>query len=194
MVGVAGLMFATLFAYIAGAPFILQGRYGLSPQAFGVAFSANAVGLILMTQLNPVLVGRFGPVRVMSVSVLIAVTGAGALLVTTTTGFGGLAGFLLPLAVIVSAAGLSMPNAPAIALSRHGEMAGAAAAVLGAGQFMIGGGISPLVGALDDGNGIAMAAIIVGTTGLAATLFWSARRRLLAESGRADQDQGVAHA
>ena len=54
-----------------------------------------------MTQLNPVLVGRFGPVRVMSVSVLIAVAGAGALLVTTITGFGGLAGFLVPLAVIV---------------------------------------------------------------------------------------------
>ena len=130
----------------------------------------------------------------MSVSVLIALTGAGALLVTTITGFGGLAGFLVPLAVIVSAAGLAMPNAPAIALSRHGEMAGAAAAVLGAGQFMIGGGISPLVGALDDGNGIAMAAIILGTTGLAATLFWSARRRLLAESGTVHQDQALAHA
>ncbi len=194
MVGVAGLMFATLFAYVAGAPFILQGGYGLSPQAFGIAFSANAVGLILMTQLNPVLVGRFGPVRVMSVSVLLAVAGAGTLLATTITGIGGLAGFLLPLALIVSAAGLSMPNAPAIALSRHGEMAGAAAAVLGAGQFMIGGGISPLVGALDSGNGIAMAAIMVGTTGLAATLFWSARQRLLADSATVDQDLALAHA
>ena len=44
MVLVAGLMFATLFAYISGAPFILQGLYGLSPQQFGLAFSANAVG------------------------------------------------------------------------------------------------------------------------------------------------------
>ena len=53
MVLVAGLMFATLFAYIAGAPFILQGLYGLTPQQFGLAFSANAVGMIAMTQLNP---------------------------------------------------------------------------------------------------------------------------------------------
>jgi len=44
MVAVAGLMFATLFAYVAGAPFLLQERYGLSPQTFGLAFSANAVG------------------------------------------------------------------------------------------------------------------------------------------------------
>jgi MFS transporter, DHA1 family, multidrug resistance protein len=179
MVGVAGLMFATLFAYVAGAPFLLQERYGLSPQTFGLAFSANAVGLILMTQLNPVLVGRFGPVRVISVGVLAALTGAVALLITALTNFGGLLGFMLPLFFVVSAAGLSFPNAPAIALSRHGDIAGTAAAVLGAVQFMIGGSIAPLVGALDDGTPLPLATIIVCTTGLAAGLFWSARRRML---------------
>jgi DHA1 family bicyclomycin/chloramphenicol resistance-like MFS transporter len=183
MVAVAGLMFATLFAYVAGAPFLLQERFGLSPQGFGVAFSTNAVGLILMTQLNPVLVGRFGPVRVLSVAVLAGLTGAGALLVTALTDFGGLLGFMVPLFFVVSAAGLSFPNAPAIALSRHGDIAGTAAAVLGAAQFMIGGAIAPLVGALDDGTPRPLAAIIVGTTGLAAALFWSARRRMLDSDG-----------
>jgi DHA1 family bicyclomycin/chloramphenicol resistance-like MFS transporter len=179
MVAVAGLMFATLFAYVAGAPFLLQGRYGLSPQVFGLAFSANAVGLILMTQLNPLLVGRFGPVRVISVAVLASLAGAIALLITALTEFGGLLGFMLPLFFVVSAAGLSFPNAPAIALSRHGDIAGTAAAVLGAVQFMIGGSIAPLVGALDDGTAIPLASIIVCTTGLAAGLFWSVRRRML---------------
>ena len=194
MVAVAGLAFATLFAYIAGGPFILQGRFGLSPQEFGIAFSANAAGMILMTQLNPVLVGRFGPVRVMSVAVLIALSGGIALLVANLTGFGGLAGFLVPIAVILSAAGLTVPNAPAIALSRHGEVAGTAAALLGAAQFLVAGSIAPLVGALDDGSGVPMAAIMVSTTGLAATLFWFARRRLLAESATVDPDPSLAHA
>jgi MFS transporter, DHA1 family, multidrug resistance protein len=179
MVAVAGLMFATVFAYIAGAPFLLQDRYGLSPQAFGLAFSTNAVGMILMTQLNPVLVGRFGPVRVLSVAVLAALAGAVALLVTALADFGGLLGFMLPLFFVMSAAGLSFPNAPAIALSRHGDVAGTAAAVLGAAQFMIGGSLAPLVGALEDGTALPLAAIIVGTTGLASGLFWSARRRML---------------
>ena len=194
MVAVAGLAFATLFAYIAGGPFILQGHFGLSPQEFGIAFSANAAGMILMTQLNPVLVGRFGPVRVMSVAVLIALSGGIALLVANMTGFGGLAGFLVPIAVILSAAGLTVPNAPAIALSRHGEVAGTAAALLGAAQFLIAGSIAPLVGALDDGSGVPMAAVMVSTTGVAATLFWFARRRLLAESAAADQNPSLAHA
>src|SRR5215210_998944 len=179
MVAVAGLMFATVFAYVAGAPFLLQGRFGLSPQAFGLAFSANAIGMILMTQLNPILVGRFGPIRVLSVAVLVAVTGAVGLLITALADVGDLLGFMLPMFFVMAAAGICNPNAPAIALSRHGDVAGSAAAVLGAVQFAIGGSIAPLVGALQDGTAMPLAAIIVGTTGLASGLFWSARRRML---------------
>lgn len=194
MVAVAGLSFATVFAYVAGAPFILQGRYGLSPQEFGIAFSANAVGMIVMTQLNPALVGRFGPARVMSVALLVSTGGAVALLATAATGFGGMFGFLVPLGVILAAAGLCFPNAPAIALSRHGEVAGTAAALLGAAQFLVAGSIAPLVGALDDGSGVPMAALIVGTTAVAATLFWTSRRHLIAESGTVGQDPRLAPA
>ena len=178
MVLVAGLMFATLFAYISGAPFVLQDLYGMTAQQFGLAFSANAVGLILMTQLNPVLVKYYSPVTVLTVGVLVAVGGAVTLLVLMVLGVGGWLAFMAPLAVIVSAAGLSFPNAPAIALNRHGESAGTAAALLGAAQFMIGGAIAPLVGALDNGTPVPMAAIMVGTTGLAAVLLLSARRAL----------------
>jgi MFS transporter, DHA1 family, multidrug resistance protein len=180
MVAVAGLMFASVFAYVAGAPFLLQGRFGLSPQAFGVVFSSNAVGMILMTQLNPVLVARFGPIRVLSAGLLAALTGAVALLVTALTDVGGLLGFMVPLFVLISSAGVCFPNAPAIALSRHGDTAGTAAAVLGAAQFMIGGSLAPLVGALADGTAVPLAAIMVGTAGLASGLFWSARRQMLA--------------
>ena len=55
------MMFATLFAYVAGAPFILQAS-SASPQQFGLAFGANAVGLILMTQVTPSW-STAGPVR-----------------------------------------------------------------------------------------------------------------------------------
>ena len=81
MVLVAGLMFATLFAYISGAPFVLQDLYGMTPQQFGLAFSANAVGMIAMTQINPWLVKRYSPVSVLTFGVLLAVAGAIALLV-----------------------------------------------------------------------------------------------------------------
>ena len=178
MVLVAGLMFATVFGYIAGAPFILQGMFGLSAQQFGVAFSANAVGMIAMTQLNPVLVRRYGPIHVVSVAVVIALGSALVLLANALTGSGGLAGFMVPLAFMLAAAGLIMPNTPAIALNRHGDAAGTAAAVLGAAQFAVGGSVAPLVGVLGNGTAVPMAAILVATAGLATALFWSVRRSL----------------
>jgi len=178
MVGVSSLMFATLFTYIAGAPFLLQEIFGLSPQQFGLAFSSTAVGLILMTQLNPILLRRYSPVRVLTAGVVVAFLSALTLLATAVTGFGGLLGIMIPLWFVFSCAGLSFPNAPAIALSRHGEEAGTAAALLGATQFVIGGAVAPVVGVLANGTAIPMAAIVVATTGVAATLIVSARRRL----------------
>jgi DHA1 family bicyclomycin/chloramphenicol resistance-like MFS transporter len=135
--------------------------------------------MIAMTQLNPVLVRRFGPIRVVSVAVVIALVGALVLLINASTGSGGLVGFLAPMALILAAAGLVMPNSPAIALNRHGDAAGTAAALLGASQFAVGGSVAPLVGALDDGTVVPMAAILVAATGLATALFWSARRALI---------------
>ena len=178
MVLVAGLMFATLFAYISGAPFVLQDLYGMTPQQFGLAFSANAVGMIAMTQINPWLVKRYSPVSVLCFGVLLAVAGAVTLLVLMLLGVDGWFAFMAPLFFVISAAGLSFPNAPAIALNRHGESAGTAAALLGASQFMIGGAIAPLVGVFANGTPVPMAAIMVGTTGLAAVLLLSARKAL----------------
>lgn len=182
MVLVAGLMFATLFAYVAGSPFIMQELYGLSPQQFGLAFSSNAVGLIVLTQVNPLLVRRFGPVRVLMTAVAISTAAAVALLVVASTSAGGLAGLMVALFFVIAPAGLAFPNAPAIALNRHGEAAGTAAAMLGASQFLVGGFVAPLVGALADGTAVPMAAIMVGTTGLSLVLMLAVRRGLSAVS------------
>lgn len=178
MVGVGGLMFATIFAYVSGSPFILQHLYGLSPQQFGLAFGTIACGLILMSQLNPMLVGRFGPTKVLRAAAIIASAASAALVVVSVTSFGGLVGFMIPLWIAISAAGLAFPNAPAIALQRHGKAAGTAAALLGSAQFLIGGGIAPLVGVLDDGTARPMAVIMLVTTTAAALLMVLARREL----------------
>ena len=56
------------------------------------------------------------------------------------------AGFVLPVWAILAAMGLVIPNAPAVALSRHPDAAGTAAALLGAAQFGLGAAVAPLVG------------------------------------------------
>jgi DHA1 family bicyclomycin/chloramphenicol resistance-like MFS transporter len=174
---VAGLMFATLFAYVSGSPFVLQGLYGLDEQRYAVVFGLNAVGLIVATQLNPVLLRWASPRQVLTWAVATAAVAAAGLVVATATGEGGLAGVLAPLAVVVAACGLAFPNTPALALSRHGEAAGTAAALLGAVQFALGGAAAPLVGVLGTASAVPMAAVMLTATGTALALLGFVVRR-----------------
>ncbi|MFB9544480.1 multidrug effflux MFS transporter [Micromonospora sagamiensis] len=161
LVLVAGLAMAALFAYVAGSSFVLQDQYGLDEQEFGLAFGAGAVGLILATQLNVRLLRRYTPQRILLVSLGAGTVAALGLLVFAATGLGGLPALLATLWVVLAAAGLAMPNAPALALSRHGEAAGTASALLGAVQFGVGAVAAPLVGVLGTGA-VAMALVVAG--------------------------------
>jgi DHA1 family bicyclomycin/chloramphenicol resistance-like MFS transporter len=84
-----------------------------------------------------------------------------ALLLFAATGTGGLLGVLAPLWLVLTAVGLARPNAPALALSRYGDTAGTAAALLGAVQFGVGALAAPLVGLLGVGA-VAMALVVAG--------------------------------
>src|ERR687885_25665 len=94
-----------------------------------------------------------------------AVAGA-VLLVLAVTGTGGLPGVVVPLWAMLFASGLALPNAPALALSRHGESAGSAAALLGAVQFGVGAAVSPVVGLLGN-DAAAMGTVILAALVLA---------------------------
>ena len=83
------------------------------------------------------------------------------LLAAALTGVGGLVGVLIPMWAVLFAVGLALPNAPALALSRHGEAAGTAAALLGAVQFGVGALVSPVVGLLGT-DAVAMGTVVAG--------------------------------
>src|SRR4051812_29758168 len=175
LVGVAALAMSGLFAYIAGAPFVLQGRHGLGQQAFALVFGAGAVALIGATQFNVVLLRWFTPQSITlwalvgsSVSCVVFLGLAGA-------GVGGLPAFVLPIWAILAAMGFVIPNAPAVALTRHPDAAGTAAALLGAAQVGLGAVVAPLGGALgNDERGLAA----VMTTGPVGALLGAPPPRL----------------
>ncbi|MGU3497326.1 multidrug effflux MFS transporter [Mycobacterium sp. C31M] len=163
LVLVAGLGMAGLFGYIAAAPFVLQGDYGLNQQAFALVFAAGAIILIGSTQSNVVLLRRFAPQRIMIVALAVSVVAGAVFVVLALTGVGGLAGFLVPVLVLLGGMGLVLPNAPAVALSRHSEAAGTAAAMLGAAQFGIGAAVAPLVGVLGNSEFALALVMLVGS-------------------------------
>jgi DHA1 family bicyclomycin/chloramphenicol resistance-like MFS transporter len=161
LVLVAGLAMAGLFGYVAGSSFVFQEQFGLDQQQFGLLFGAGAFWLIAATQLNAYLLRRFEPRQLLLSSVLAGALAGLVLLGLALTGIGGLVGVLVPLWAVLFTVGLALPNAPALALGRHGEAAGTAAALLGAVQFGVGAVISPMVGVLGN-DAVAMGAVVSG--------------------------------
>ena len=169
LVLLAGLMFSALFAYVAGSSFVLQEYYGLDEQQFGILFGVNAVGLIIATQVNPFLLRRWEPQHILTAGVALGMLATSGLLVAALTE-APLALVLLPLWFVMFAVGLSFPNTPALALSRHGEAAGSAAALLGAIQFGMASIITPLTGLVSTGNAVGMAIVMTGALWLGAVV------------------------
>lgn len=172
LVLVAALSMAGLFGYIAAAPFVLQGDYGLNQQSFALVFAAGAIILIGATQSNVVLLRRFSPQAIMLVALIVSVVAAIVFVVLAVTGVAGLAGFLAPVLVILGGMGLVLPNAPAVALSRHHDASGTAAALLGAAQFGLGAVTAPVVGMLGNNEfALALVMLVGSAIALAAMVF-----------------------
>ena len=177
LVLIGGLMMSAMFAYVSGSSFVLQDGYGLDEVAFGLVFGLNAAGLTVASQLNPLMIRKLGVLNVLSGAMLVGLLAAATLVLVGLTGAGGLVGVLLPLAVVVASVGLSLPNTPALALTRHGEAAGTAAAMLGAVQFGVGALVAPLVGLFGSTTAVPMGAVMVGVTALASLLMFGVVRR-----------------
>jgi DHA1 family bicyclomycin/chloramphenicol resistance-like MFS transporter len=166
LVLVAGLTMAGLFSYVSGSAFVYQGEFGLDEQQFGLLFGAGAFWLIAATQANPLLLRRFSPQQLLVAGTVAGAAGGAALVLRTGTGTGGLPAVVVSLWVVLFACGLALPNAPALALSRHGEAAGTAAALLGAVQFGVGAVVSPVVGLLGN-DAVAIGLVVVTALTLA---------------------------
>ncbi len=137
--------FSTMFAYVSASPYILQEHYGFTPVQYSVIFAVNTTGMFLTALLNARVVRRFGPLNLARLgnSVLLA---AVAFLLIAALLDASRWSILAGLFVVVASMGVNMANNSALAISRAREVTGSASAFMGAGQFIMAGLLSPLVG------------------------------------------------
>jgi DHA1 family bicyclomycin/chloramphenicol resistance-like MFS transporter len=169
-----GFAFAALFAYISASPFVIQEIYGASPQTFSLLFGINSVGLVAVGQINgKLLVGRVSMDKVLGAGLAVVVVAATALLLMATGTFGavGLVPVAAALFVLMSAMGVTLPNAQTLALMRTRHSAGSASALLGTSSFLIGAVASPLVGIAGEHTAVPMAVVQLVAALVAAACF-----------------------
>ena len=171
----SGLMMAAMFAYIAGSPFVLQTIHGLSEQAYSLVFAVNGLGILGASFASRRLIGRVRPAELLAAGVATGAAGAALLLVAVLTD-APVGVLLAALFLVVASIGLVSPNATALALADHPRNAGAASALLGTSQFLLGAAVAPLVGLAGEENALPMALTIVSLVALAAICTLVARR------------------
>jgi DHA1 family bicyclomycin/chloramphenicol resistance-like MFS transporter len=167
----ANLVQSSVFAYIAGAPFVFINLMKLTPQQFAWMFGSNAVGLMIAGRINASIVGRLGPELIFRRGML-ATAAIGAVLFTMAAGgWGGFWGLAIPQFLFVSTLAFNFSNGFALGLAPFGASAGTASALFGTLQFIMAGIAGAAVSSLYDGSPRAMTGVMCAVTVLAVTVY-----------------------
>lgn len=173
------LVYAGMFAYITGSPFVFIDHYGLTPGQYAWVFGINACGLITFSQINGRILRKLPPEQILK-RALPFVTIFGVMILTVGLMNGPIWAMCGCLFLIISNMGLIAPNASACALAHQKKHAGSASALMGTIQFAVAGIISSLVSHFHNGTILPMTAImcICGVLSYLAYLLLVKRRAL----------------
>jgi DHA1 family bicyclomycin/chloramphenicol resistance-like MFS transporter len=170
VVAASGFAGASMFAYIAGATFVLQRVHQLSPQGFSFVFGINSLGIMAMGQVGGRLAHRWSPSRVLGIGLLLNLLGATGVATTVLAGL-SLPFLLGSLFVMVSAVGLVFPTATALALADYPHQAGTASSLLGLGQYVAGAAVAPLVGIAGEDTAVPLGVVALACSLCATAVF-----------------------
>jgi DHA1 family bicyclomycin/chloramphenicol resistance-like MFS transporter len=127
--------FVGLFAWISGAPIVMQGaRYGLSPVAFGVIFASGAAGYMLGAYAASRVVMRFGLDRTIGIGAVVMAFGGLTMAAAVALGLSHVGWLVGPMTIYLAGMGLALPQTQAAALTPFPDRAGTASSLLGFAQ------------------------------------------------------------
>lgn len=170
---VFGFVQGAFFCFLAiGAP-LFQRQFGISAETFGVVWGALAVFYVGGATAAAKLIPRIGSDNVMRGSMQLLLFAGVAMLVVAWREPLTVLGVLLPLGIMMTVAGSSMPGAMAGAVRDHPTIAGSASGLSSAIGLVLSGAFTILSGVLFDGNLLPIAALMFATcvaAGLSASL------------------------
>jgi DHA1 family bicyclomycin/chloramphenicol resistance-like MFS transporter len=177
--------FAGLFAYVAGSPIIFMDGFHVTEKTFGAIFAVLTGGFIGGSQLNILLLRRFGSRRIFSAALCVQVSTGIVFITGASLGWYGMAATSALFFLFLSCIGMTYPNAAAIALAPFSRNAGSASALLGFIQMGIGALVSTGIGFF---GATSVIALLSGNALVALAVFVAGRRFLpsLVEASKED--------
>ncbi|MEU0882500.1 multidrug effflux MFS transporter [Lentzea sp. NPDC005914] len=167
---VSGLISMALFAYLAGATYVLQDIYGLSPQGYSFAFGLNSLGFMVFGFAAGRLCERWSEQGTLVTGLVMCVTGAAGLLTSALLQLPVIA-VILSLFIMVSGVATITPPTTSLAMANYPDIAGTASSLLGLARFGAGGLAAPLVGLGGSHNALPLGIVTLAATLLAAVTY-----------------------
>ncbi len=147
-----GFSFSVMYVFLTNASFIYQQWFGVAKFTFAFLFACNIAMMALLGIINRILLRKLSPVLLLSLVVLLQML---AVLILVIIGFfhSHELGFFVPaLMVAVGTIGVISPNNQACYLQAFKHNSGTAAALMGAFQLAIAGGMSALSAFMGNGT------------------------------------------
>ena len=149
-----------LYAYIAGSPFVFMELYHVTEKQYGWIFAIIAMGLIVASQVNTLLLRKYSSEQIIRVTLFCQCLAGISLVSGTYFHFLGLYSTIFLIWVFLSTQGFAFPNSSALSLAPFTRNAGTASALMGAVQLGIGSISTALVSILNNGTAMPMAAVM----------------------------------
>jgi len=169
--------YAAIFSYISGASFVLIDVLGVPARYFGFLFGGAVICYIASNILIGRLVQRTGVDRLVGIGTALAAMGGTLMAALAFAGVQSVAAVILPMMLVLFAAGFTMPGSTAGAIGPFSRMAGAASSLVGFTQMAVGAFAGFMVGRLHDGTTWPMAASICAASWLLLASFHVLVRR-----------------
>jgi MFS transporter, DHA1 family, multidrug resistance protein len=170
--------FVGLFAWVSGAPIVMQGTsYGLSPLVFGVTFAVAAAGYISGTFIAARIMMRLGLDRVIGLGTVALACGGLVMAAVVALGLAHVLWFVGAMTIYLFGLGLALPATMAGALTPFPDRAGTASSVMGFTQ-QSGAAITAAAIGLYLGRSAWPVASVVASMGCLAFLIWLTTRRI----------------
>lgn len=155
-----GFFYGGIYTFVIGTPFAYIDYYHVSPQAYGLLFGVNIIGMMAANFTNARLLRKIGSERLFHFGTWVLAISGVTVALNARFGWGGLAGLVVPLFFYMSMNGFIVANSVAGALSSFPHKAGAASSLVGAMHYGSGILSAAMVGWCADGTPWTMAWIM----------------------------------
>jgi DHA1 family bicyclomycin/chloramphenicol resistance-like MFS transporter len=175
--GILVASFVGLFAWISGAPFVMQGLYGLTPVVFGATYAAGAAGYMVGAYSASRIVTRLGLDRTIGIGAAIMALGGLAMAGAIALKLAHVGWLVGTMTIYLAGMGLALPQTQAGALTPFPDRAGTASSLLGFAQQGSAAITAALIG-LYLGQSAWPVAGTIAAVGCLALVLWALTRRV----------------